>query len=131
MSQKKKTKIKNTPVLGIRSMLGGITVLLLVLVGPFLAVWKQVYINDASLRLDALEDSLAVINTDVAALQLQCEQLSQNERIEAFARTALDLEYPTSDQIIVVPESSKKYVYTKRTSDFWVSLWQSFFRDRG
>lgn len=96
------------PLIRLRSMLIGVGLLLLVISGPLLIVTKQVYITNASLRMDALSDSLKIMNKEIATLKLTCERLSSNERIEQFARESRGLEYPNSNQIVIVKLGEQK-----------------------
>jgi cell division protein FtsL len=81
--------------------LGFLTVVVLITV-PLLVVWKQAYIARTSAMLEKLTDTLSAQNREVARLRLQCENVSRTERIEAFARKALLLDYPATGQIVIV-----------------------------
>jgi cell division protein FtsL len=93
------------PIIRFRSMMVGVGLIALLISGPLLLVWKQVYITDTSLKLNAMADTLASLEKQVAALRLTRERLSSTERIELFARNALQLDYPSSDQIVIVPNT--------------------------
>jgi hypothetical protein len=98
----------SAPLVRLRFMAAGLAVVVLLIAGPLLLVWKQAYISSTALRLEAMTDTLTVQNRQIAALRFRCEQLSRNERIEKFARTALRLEYPLSDRIVIVPAEEKQ-----------------------
>lgn len=101
---RKKTK-KNTgtiPIFRLRSMVLGIAIVSALITGPLLMVWKQVYITSTSLKIDHMNDSLNVYAKKITRLRLKAERLSATERIERIARTSLGLEYPVSEQIVIV-----------------------------
>jgi hypothetical protein len=85
-------------------IVGGIALLL---AGPLLLVWKQAYIRGSSVRLEAMTDTLSLLDREIAHLRLKSERLSSVERIEAFAQTSLGLEYPSSDRLVIVPIDNK------------------------
>jgi cell division protein FtsL len=89
-------------------MVIGVIALLLVIAGPLLVVTKQAYITDVSMRMNKLSDSLRVLHKEITSLQLTCEHLSANERIESFARTSIGLEYPAVNQIVIVKMRNDK-----------------------
>jgi hypothetical protein len=90
------------PLIRFRSMFIGTLLLILLITGPLLLVTKQVYINNVSLRMNAMADSLEMLNKEITSLELTCQQLSFNERIERVVRDARQLEYPTANQIVIV-----------------------------
>lgn len=90
------------PIIRFRSMVTGVALLLLVISGPLFTVWKQVYINETSLKLNAMSDSIIVLEKKIAALKFSTERLSSTERIEKLAREQLQFEYPSSNQIVIV-----------------------------
>ena len=102
MSKKKKKSDISQPLVKMRHIATVLVVLVVVLTGPLLLVWKQAYINTASLKLDSMADTLSVLNREIATMRLQCEHLSSNSRIETIAREKLSLEYPSSSQIVIV-----------------------------
>jgi cell division protein FtsL len=99
---------KAVPVIRFRFMAVVVTVLVLLVFGPLLLVWKQAYITGSSMKIEAMNDTLSAMNKKIAALRLAGERLSSNERIESFGRDVLKLDYPSSDQIVIVPACSKK-----------------------
>jgi len=66
------------PVVRLRPMATGLAVVVLLIAGPLLLVWKQAYITGTALRLEAMTDTLIVQNREIAALRFRCEQLSRN-----------------------------------------------------
>lgn len=82
--------------------------LLCAIAWPLLLVWKQSYINNVSLKLEYMADTVATVNGQVASLKLECERLSANARIERIARENLGLEYPSSKQIVIVEVERRK-----------------------
>ena len=91
------------PLVRVRSMFIGLIALLAVIALPLVIVWKQAYIASASMRIEAMTDTVSAMNRRIAALEITCGRMSGNERIEAFARAALKLEYPASDRITIIP----------------------------
>lgn len=108
MKNRKATSPAAQPLIRFRFMVIGVVVLLLVIAGPLLVVTKQVYITDVSMRMNKLSDSLRVLHKEITNLQLTCEHLSANERIESFARTSIGLEYPAVNQIVIVKMNNDK-----------------------
>jgi cell division protein FtsL len=94
----------------------GIALLVLLIAGPLLIVWKQAYITGSSVRLEAMSDTLSALNKQISTLRLQYERLSSTERIEKFARTSLHLEYPSSDRIVLLPLETNGGSLTKTGS---------------
>jgi cell division protein FtsL len=87
----------------IRIMFMGLIALLAVIALPLVIVWKQAYIASTSMRIEAMTDTISAMNRRIAGLEIACGRMSGNERIEAFARAALKLEYPASDRITIIP----------------------------
>ena len=106
--ENKRLESKEKKQSSVRSILFmGVTILLIVGI-PLLTVWKQVYITNNSLKREMLSDSLEVLNTQVAQLQVSVADLSRVERIEKIAIEELGLIYPESDNIEVVQAQRKK-----------------------
>ena len=99
---KKRKKNTAKPIIRFRLMMLWVVLLAVLVSGPLVVVWKQVYINDASLQMDSMADSLVVLKKEIAALHLESERLSGIERIETLAREKLQLHYPSSGQIVIV-----------------------------
>jgi hypothetical protein len=91
------------PLVRIRIMFIGLIALLTVIALPLVIVWKQAYIASTSMKIEAMTDTVSAMNRRIAGLEIVSERMSGNERIEAFARAALKLEYPASDRITVIP----------------------------
>jgi|WetSurMetagenome_2_1015567.scaffolds.fasta_scaffold45350_2 cell division protein FtsL len=89
----------------VRFMAVVLAVITLSIAGPLALVWKQAYIASASIRIEAMNDTVSALNRKIATLQLLRDRLSSNERIERVARTRLGLEYPSSDRIVIIPIS--------------------------
>lgn len=94
------------PLIRLRGMAAGTVLLVILISGPLLLVTKQVYITNISIRMNAVSDSLRILNKEITALQLTCEQLSSIDRVENFARKTRQLEYPSTNQIVIVKMSS-------------------------
>ncbi len=99
---REKREKNSAPVIRFRFMLIGLALLAVIMAGPLVLVWKQSYINQLSISLESMSDSLSVLDREIASLKLQCEQLSTTERIQNIAQTTLGLSYPVSDQIVIV-----------------------------
>ena len=121
------------PLVRLRSMVLWMVLLAVLISGPLLLVWKQVYINTASLQMNTLADSLLVLQKEVATLQLRCERFAATERIEKFAREALELEYPLSSQIMIVsvPPENRNFRILYRPKEILAYLRKTMRGDRG
>ncbi len=121
------------PIIRFRSMLLWVAMLSIMISGPLLAVWKQVFINNASIRMSAMADSLVVLKKEEATLRLMVQRYSSTARIEQFAREALNLEYPVSKQIVIVGTHDKsrnsKILYSPK--ELLVFLRRAFYGDKG
>lgn len=107
---RKKSNASVAPIIRIRSMLAGVVILGMVIAGPLLLVWKQVYISSASRQIDTLSDSLRVLTKEVTTLKLRRDRLASSDRIEEIAKNDLGLEYPSSDQIVVIKVPKNSFV---------------------
>ncbi|KMQ53043.1 hypothetical protein CHISP_0264 [Chitinispirillum alkaliphilum] len=123
MSRKKSSVNNVSAVFKMRHMLIMVSLLSVVLAVPFIMVWKQAYINTSSLRIDAMSDTLSVLNREIAYLRLQCEHLASNRRIETIARDALGLEYPESHQIILLPVNTGRKNTLHSIGSFFSGIW--------
>jgi cell division protein FtsL len=132
MKRKQSSTAGSTPIFRFRSMLLGVALLAVLISGPLLLVWKQVYINSVSMKMDQKSDSLALCAKEIAALRLECEHLSSNERIERIARSSLGLDYPTSEQIVIVTVSDgRRLAVAGWPQELIAFLRKSFWGDRG
>lgn len=95
-------KKKPIPIFRLRSLLMWVGMIAVLIAGPLLLVWKQVYITSESMHIDKMLDVVAKLSKEQTELRLRCEQLAANERIERIARTSLGLDYPVSSQIVVI-----------------------------
>jgi cell division protein FtsL len=113
--KKKEKKSQNGPLLRVRPMLLWVTLVLLLISGPLVLVWKQVYISTASLDMDAKRKSLISLQKEIETLKLSSNRLSATERIEGIARNNLGLDYPATSQVYVIhiPRSQKGSVLSK------------------
>ena len=128
----KKSCAAAVPIFRFRSMLLGIVILGAAISGPLLLVWKQVYINSVSLKMERKNDTLTVLRREIAGLELQCQQLASNARIEGIARTSLGLEYPTSEQIVILKVSDTRHATVGGwTQNLLAFLKKSIRGDRG
>lgn len=122
----------SSPVIRVRFMGLWVALLVALISGPLLAVWKQVYINDTSIKINKLSDSLSVLQKEIATLQFTCEQYSSTERIEKIARSNLHLDYPLSSQIVVIGlENQNRYKISDTPREILAYLKKSIIRDRG
>lgn len=105
--REQKTREHTGPVLKLRQLCIGILCVVILIVWPMFMVWKQSYITNVSIRESALADSLMVLTKEAATLRLYNEKLAGTQRIESIARASMGLDYPTSEQIVVVREGKK------------------------
>lgn len=132
MKRKQSSGAVSAPIFRFRSMLLGIGLLAVLISGPLLLVWKQVYINSVSMKMELKSDTLATCAKEIAALRLEYEHLSSNERIERIARSSLGLDYPTSDQIVIVNVTdSRKPAAGGWPQELLAFLRRSILGDRG
>lgn len=113
--KKRDKKLQDGPLLRVRPMLLWVTLVVLLISGPMLLVWKQVYISTASLGMDAKRKSLVSLQKEIATLKLSSNRLSSIERIESIARNNLGLDYPATSQVYVIhiPREQKGSVLSK------------------
>jgi len=89
------------PVLRVRTMFIGLCVLIVCIAGPLGLVWKQSYINQASIQLESSAQTLKALNMEIKSLNLMCNRLAAPERVERIARSQ-GFEYPASRQLEVL-----------------------------
>lgn len=129
---KRKEKKESSPVIRVRLLGIGVMFLIALISGPLLAVWKQVYINNTSIQMNVLTDTISIKHKEIATLKFSCELYSSTERIEKIAKNSLNLEYPVSSQIVIVRMDKKKPNRIGRTSrDILAYLRKSITGDRG
>ncbi|MFC1476362.1 cell division protein FtsL [Fibrobacterota bacterium] len=134
---KQKLKEKVTVKMGgrflhfFRYFLTAAILIAVVVILPLSLVWKQVYITRTSIHTDMLQDSLAVLNKEIAALNIKVERLSGTERIETIAREALELDYPSSKEIVVVRPGKKGQKDFILDSSFWAVIRKSLKPEKG
>jgi len=107
MNSVRQTK-SGEPVVRLRIMLVGVCIVVAAILGPLALVYKQSYINQTSIRLEAKADTINALNREIAALKLKSSNLSTTARIERLAKS-YGLEYPSSDQIEVVKVRTPVY----------------------
>jgi cell division protein FtsL len=108
MRIKTKLPVNSQPLVRVRFMAIGLVLLAFVISGPLLIVAKQAYITNVSMKMNALSDSLKIVNEEIASLQLTAERLSSNARVEEFARKSCNLDYPGINQIVIVKMKHNK-----------------------
>jgi cell division protein FtsL len=123
--------VASSPVLKFRQLVTGILCVVVLIIWPMFMVWKQIYITNVSMRESTLADSLIVLSKQVATLHLYNERLASTQRIESIARTSCGLDYPTSEQIIVVRECKKGVREKSSGSGFLAILRRTFSLERG
>jgi cell division protein FtsL len=124
--------VTSAPVLRLRQLITGILCVVILIIWPMFMVWKQIYITNVSIRESALADSLIVLSKEAATLRLYNEKLFSTQRIESIARKSIGLEYPTSEQIVVIRESKKGGRDARGGgSGFLAVLYRTFSRARG
>ncbi len=131
-NEKKRLKKIGNSVLPILKYFSTTAVLVIIVVMfPLSLVWKQVYITNTSLRQDSLRDSLTVLQKEVITLSIAAERLSATERIENIARESLGLDYPSSEEIVVVHPRKRKESGFKPNSPFWTVFKKSLTPEKG
>jgi len=119
------------PVLRLRMMLIGLCVLIVCMVGPLVLVWKQSYINQASIRLENKADALAAQNREITALRLECGRLSATPRIERMAKER-GFEYPPSGRMVVLDVKPSRQSGGNGAGEFLARAKKMFvLRERG
>lgn len=96
-----------SPLVRIRQMIIVIAGVVALFSVPLVLVWKQTYIRGSSVRLEAMADTLSMLDKKISVLQLKSERLSNIERVETFARVSLGLDYPSSDRMVIVSMGGK------------------------
>jgi len=111
-------------------MLVGVCIVVIAMLGPLALVYKQSYINQTSIKLEAKADTINALNREIAALKLKSSSLSSTARVERLAKS-YGLEYPSSSQIEVIKVSGVnvyKESWMSKVFD-WVN--GSLLRERG
>jgi len=119
------------PVLKLRQLIIGIVCVVLFISLPMVMVWKQIYIRNVSVKESALADSCIVLSREAAGLRLYNERLANVQRIETIAKTALCLDYPTSEQIVLVKERACDGAAPHARQGFMAFFRKTFSRERG
>ncbi len=119
------------PVLKLRQLIIGVVCVVLFISLPMFMVWKQIYITNVSVRQSALADSLIVLSREAAGLRLYNERLANVQRIETIAKGALGLDYPTSEQIVLVREHKRNADRKEPRQGFMAFFRRTFSRERG
>jgi cell division protein FtsL len=130
--RKKSEKPVSSPIVRVRIMIIGVAAIIALISGPLLAVWKQVYINNTSIKLSKMTDRLSSLRKEIATLQFTCERYASTERIEKIANEKLNLEYPVSNQIVIIhlqKQNSPKL--SNAPKEFLVYLKKAIAGDRG
>ena len=122
----------SAPVLRLRQLVTGILCVVILIIWPMFMVWKQIYIRNISIRESALSDSLIVLSKETATLRLYNEKLFSTQRIESIARKAIGLDYPTSEQIVVIREGKRALRREAPGGNgFLAILYRTFSRAKG
>lgn len=116
------------PVMRLRSMFIGLCVLATSIAIPLSLVWKQSYINQASIRLEYRADTLARLDREMTALSLEHGKLSAAPRIERIARTR-GFEYPLASQLEVLDVSHVRQKNDGVVGKFFAGIFQRFERE--
>ena len=131
MDRQKENTGKHAPLLRMRHLPGIIAFVAILVIGPLLVVWKQVYITEVSMKRSALADSLTVLSKETAQLRFAAEKLSNTGRIETIARERLGLEYPAAGQIIIIKHSEQDGKQSDGEGNFFAILRRSLSHMRG
>jgi cell division protein FtsL len=113
--KKREKKSQNAPLVRVRPMLLWIALIVIMISGPLMLVWKQVYISSTSVHMDTKRKTLATLQKEITTFKFASNKLSSTERIEHIARSSLGLEYPATSQIYVIhiPREQKNTVLSK------------------
>ena len=120
-----------SPVFKFRQLIVAVFCVGLLILIPMFMVWKQVYITNVSRRESVLSDSLSVLSKEIVALRLYNEHLSSTQRIESIARLNIGLDYPASQQIVVVRENGSAFANSNKPSGFLSLFLKPFTHERG
>jgi cell division protein FtsL len=131
MDRQKEIMSKHAPLLRMRHVPGIIAFVAILVIGPLLVVWKQVYITEVSMKRSALTDSLTVLSKENAQLRFAAEKLSNTGRIESIARERLGLEYPAAGQIVIIKHREPDRKQSDSEGNFFAILRRSLSRMRG
>jgi len=129
MNNVRQTK-SGEPVVRLRIMLVGVCVVVIAMMGPLALVYKQSYINQTSIRLEAKADTLNSLNREIAALKLKSSNLSSTARIERLAKS-YGLEYPSSSQVEIIKVSGVQVYGEGGVSKIFDRVKSSLLRERG
>ncbi len=130
--RKKNEKTVSSPIVRVRIMIIGVAAIIALISGPLLAVWKQVDINNTSIQLSKMTDTLSILRKEIATLQFTYERYASTERIEKIAHEKLNLEYPVSSQIIIIQlEKKNSPKLSNAPKEFLVYLKKTIAGDRG
>jgi len=91
-----KTKVK------LRTLVGIAIVTLSAFLLPVLAVWKKSLVMDRAKENEFLKVATANLRNAYRVDQFELNRLRSRERIEAIARTEMQLEYPKAEDIVVL-----------------------------
>jgi len=118
------------PVVRLRMMLIGLSVLVVCMAGPLVLVWKQSYINQASIRLEGKAEALAALNREITALKLECGRLSAAPRIERMAKER-GFEYPPSSRMVVLDVATARQSGGGGIGEFFARVKGFVLREKG
>jgi cell division protein FtsL len=90
-----------------RYMVFGVLIVAVLISFPLFLVWRQAFITTSAVHQEKLADSLTTLNRQVLQLRGDVERFAAAERIERIARETLHLEYPVSQQIVIVRPDSR------------------------
>lgn len=131
MDRKKETLSRNVPLLRMRHIPGIIAGVAILVLGPLLVVWKQVYITEVSMKRSELTDTLIVLSKEAAQFRFAVEKLSNTGRIESIARERLGLEYPGAGQIVIIKPRTPDKTRSDKEGNFFAILRRSLTHVRG
>jgi cell division protein FtsL len=124
------TSVSVSPVLRFSHLVIAAAFVLLIITMPMFMVWKQIKVTNIAVRESALSDTLSVLSKEIASLRLYNEHLASTERIETIMRANRGLDYPSSQQIVVVREGNSASVAASSHSNFMAILKKTFTRER-
>jgi cell division protein FtsL len=124
------TPEKNEPLLRLRHIPLIVLCIGVLIAGPLSIVWKQVYINELSMRKKTLTEGIELLNREASRLQMVVERLSSTSRIESIARERLELDYPAAAQMVIVKESTDMNTQASSSKTHMNALSRLFGREQ-
>jgi len=118
------------PVMRLRMMFIAVCAVIAAMIVPLTLVYKQSYINQASIRLESKADTLKALNREIASLKLKHSHFSSTARIERLAKAA-GFQYPSSSQIEVIEVGASRTWKELRAGEILSRVKHALLGERG